>query len=85
MHYFRLNRLDEAIQCSDKAIELDPSYANAWYNRSCYMVKKGEINEALKNLEEAIRLDKTYMESAKTDKDFDSIRNDERFKKLIGG
>ena len=42
---FRLKRLDEAIQCSDKAIELDPSYANAWYNRSCYMVKKGEINE----------------------------------------
>ena len=47
------------------------------------MVKKGEINEALKNLAEAIRLDETNRDSAKTDKDFDSIRNDERFKKLI--
>ena len=49
------------------------------------MVKKGEINEALKNLEEAIGLDPMYIEFVKTDKDFDPIRNDERFKKLIGG
>ncbi len=79
----RLNRLDEAIQCWDKAIQLDPSYANAWYNRSCSLAKKGELNEALKNLEEAIRLDNTNIESAKTDNDFDLIRTDERFKKLI--
>ncbi len=49
------------------------------------MVKKGDINEALKDLEETIRLDTKYMESAKTDNDFDPIRDDERFKKLIEG
>ena len=47
------------------------------------MVKKGEKNEALMNLKESIRLDERYLESAKIDKDFDSIRSDERFKKLI--
>ena len=78
-----MNRLDQAIQCSNKAIELDPNYANAWYKRSCYMVRKGEIDEALKNLEEAIRLDATNTESAKTDKVFDSVRNNQTFKKLI--
>ncbi len=81
---FRLNRLDEGIQCSSKATEINPSGANAWYNRSSYLIKKGEMNEALENLQEAIRLDKTYIESAKTDKDFDSIRNDAKFKELIG-
>ena len=35
------------------------------------MVKKGEINEALENLEEAIGLDPMYIEFVKTDKDFD--------------
>ena len=80
-----MSKIEDAVQCSSKAIELDPTYANAWYNRSCYMVKKGEINEALKNLEEAIGLDPMYIEFVKTDKDFDPIRNDERFKKLIGG
>ena len=72
-----MNNIDEALQCSDKAIHLDSSYANAWYNRACYMVKKGDINEALKNLAEAIRLDNKYIESARTDKDFNLIRNDE--------
>ena len=81
---YELNELEEAAQCSSKAIELDPFYANGWYNRSRYMTKKGQINEVLRNLKEAIRLNNAYLESARTDKDFDSSRNDERFKKLIG-
>ena len=81
---FKLNRANEALLCSNKAIELDPLDANAWYNRSSYLVKKGELNEAIENLKEAIRLDNKYEESAKIDKDFDSIRNDARFKKLVG-
>ena len=79
-----MNEVDKALEHSNKAIELDPTYANAWYNRSCYMVKKGEINEALKNLEEAIKLDSANIESSKTDKDFDSIRDNAKFKKLVG-
>jgi hypothetical protein len=34
-------------------------------------------------LKKAIEIDKEYIESAKEDKDFESIRNDERFKALI--
>ena len=48
------------------------------------MVKKGDTNEALKDLEEAIRLDSTNIEYAKNDKDFDSIRDNEKFKELVG-
>ncbi len=85
---FKLNKIDEAIQCLSNAIELDSSDADAWWDRSFLLVKKGEINEALNNLEEAIRLDKSnleaYLESAKTDKDFDSIRDNAKFKELVG-
>jgi tetratricopeptide (TPR) repeat protein len=80
----KLNKIEEAVQYSDKAIDLDPSYANAWYKRACYMAIKIEINEALKSLQEAVRLDNTYLESAKSDKEFDNIRNDDRFRKLTG-
>ena len=48
------------------------------------MVKKGDTNEALKDLEEAIRLDSTNIESAQNDKDFDSIRDNAKFKELVG-
>ncbi len=49
------------------------------------MVKKGKIEDALQNLEEAIKIDSKYKDFAKTDKDIHPIRNDKRFKKLIGG
>ena len=62
-----LERYDEAIKCFDVAFEINPSYTSTWYGKSAFLVKKGDINEALKNLEEAIRLDKTYIDYAKTD------------------
>jgi len=78
-----LGKYEEAIQEYDKALAIDPNYARAWYNKSCDLAPMGNIDDSLKNLEQAIRLDKSYIESARTDKDFDSIRNDKRFKKLI--
>jgi tetratricopeptide (TPR) repeat protein len=30
----RLKRFEDAIACYDKAIELDPNHANAWYNKA---------------------------------------------------
>jgi hypothetical protein len=37
----------------------------------------------LSDLKKAIEIDKNFIESAKQDKDFENIRNDERFKALI--
>ena len=79
---FQLDRIDEAIQFADKAVEIDSSYAPAWYDRARYRVRKGEIDEAMKDLEESIKIDSTNINRAKTDKDFDSVRNNERFSKL---
>ena len=78
------NRLEEAVECSDKAIDLDPSNANAWCNKSIYMIKKGNIDEAIHYLKKAIELDGSYIKVAKTDKDFDNIRNDDRFRGVVG-
>jgi tetratricopeptide (TPR) repeat protein len=79
-----LGRYEEAIACLDKAIEIEPNYAAAWYNRACYKVRNGDTENALADLKNAVEIDKANMELAKQEKDFESIRNDERFKDLVG-
>ncbi len=56
----------------------------AWYNKACSYSLQGNIEQAIENLKTAIslNLDK-YREMAKTDSDFDAIREDERFQELI--
>jgi len=78
-----LGRHKEAISCYDKALEIDPNYSDAWYNRALSNVKKGDTESALADLKKATELDKNNIELAKLDKDFESIRNEERFKALV--
>jgi tetratricopeptide (TPR) repeat protein len=79
-----LGKYDKSIECYDKALEIDPNYADAWYNRACSKVKKGDIDDGLTDLKKAIEIDKEkYVKLAKEDRDFESIRNDDRFKALI--
>jgi tetratricopeptide (TPR) repeat protein len=78
-----LGRYEKAVQCYDKVVEIDPNYAGGWYYRACSRVKKGDIEEGLADLKKAIEIDKKYIQLAKQEKSFKSIRNDKRFKALI--
>ena len=71
------------MEAADKSITLDPNYGNGWYNKSIYTIKKGNIDEVISYLKKAIELDKNNLENVKTDTDFDPIRRDARFIKLI--
>ena len=75
---------EEAISSYDKAVEFKPDFHEAWYNKACSYSLQGNIEQAIENLKTAIslNLDK-YREMAKTDSDFDAIREDERFQELI--
>ncbi|KAM3096539.1 tetratricopeptide repeat protein [Phormidesmis sp. 146-12] len=75
----------EAILSCEKAIEIKPNYARAWYNKACYLSLQNEVELAVESLKEATKLtpDGKYRTMAQTDSDFDFIRNDERFKKLL--
>ena len=46
------------------------------------MIKNGNIEQCLADLEKAFDIDKAYIKLAKKDSCFESIRNDERFKAL---
>ena len=73
----------EAIASFNKTIEIEQKYHRAWYYRAeCYAIIQ-EVDLAIKDLKEAIRLNSEYKTKAKTNTYFDEIREDERFKKLI--
>jgi tetratricopeptide (TPR) repeat protein len=61
-----------------------PDYPDAWYNKACCYALQGNIAQAIANLQQAIILNPDkYREMAKTDSDFDKIREDEQFQALI--
>jgi len=80
-----LGRHEEAIACYQKSLTLLPDDARTYYNIACCYALMGEVEQAVEMLQRAIDLDEQYREEAKTDADFDGIREDERFGKVIGG
>jgi tetratricopeptide (TPR) repeat protein len=80
----KLGRLEQAITSYTQALELEPEDCEAWYNKACCYALQGNLVQALENLKQAIQLDShRYRTLARTDSDFDSIRQDERFQALI--
>jgi tetratricopeptide (TPR) repeat protein len=81
---FNLGRLEEAIASLDQALKFKPDKHQFWYNKACCYALQGNVEQAIENLQQAINLSPDECrEMAKTDSDFDSIRDDERFQSLI--
>ncbi|MGF1933399.1 MAG: TPR end-of-group domain-containing protein [Nostoc sp. ChiQUE02] len=80
----KLGRNEEAIASYDQAVKIKPDYHEAWYSKACYYALQDNIEQALENLQKAINLNPDeYRKIAKTDSDFDAIRENERFQALI--
>lgn len=78
-----LGRYEQAIASWDKVVEIKPDLEQAWYNRARAYSCLGDIDTAIENLHQAINLNAECREIAKTDVNFDAIRNDERFMVLM--
>ena len=79
-----LGRYEEAIASYDKALEVKPDKYEAWYNKACCYGLQKNVDLAIESLKHAIALDSKYRDIAKTDSDFDGIRDSDRFRELIG-
>lgn len=56
----------------------------AYYNKACSYGLQGNVDQAIQNLEKAIKLaPNKYKKLAKTDTDFNKVRNDKKFQQLI--
>ena len=78
-----LDRLEEEIASYERALKIKPDKDEAWYNKACAYALQDQTDLALQNLEKAIILNQKNRNMAKEDSDFDSIRQDSRFQKLI--
>jgi tetratricopeptide (TPR) repeat protein len=60
---YNLDRLDDAIRCLDKAIKINPQYAEAWYNKGTCLNRLGFFDEAIKCYDKALEINPTYAEA----------------------
>jgi len=51
------NRLQEAIQCYDKALKIDPKDAAAWFLKGAVLNKLNRYQEALQCCDRALEID----------------------------
>jgi len=81
--YYRLKNYDKAIAACEKAIDVNPNDAMVWYNYACYLVLSGRIEEGLEGLKRSIEIDINYAKKSVRDRDFESARAEEGFRRII--
>ena len=80
----REGRYTEAFTDCEQAINQNPKHESGYYAKACCYALQGEIEQAIDNLQKAIDIKPGFSRSeAKHNPDFDSIRDDERFRALV--
>lgn len=51
-----LDKKEDALASYDKALQVDPGYADAWFNKGMILKKMGQNKEATKCIEKSIDL-----------------------------
>jgi tetratricopeptide (TPR) repeat protein len=80
----RYGRYTEALADCEQAIKQDPKHESGYYGKACCYALQREIGQAIDNLQKAIDIaPRRSRREAKKNPDFDSIRDDERFRALM--
>lgn len=82
--YLRMGKYEDGLADFNRSLEIEPNNPNVLYDLACLLSAWGKTDDAITNLEKAINGDGKNREEAKTDEDFENVRNDPRFRKLIG-
>ncbi|MFC7073623.1 tetratricopeptide repeat protein [Halovenus rubra] len=53
---WEFGRTEEALEHAERAVEIDPRFAQAWYNRGVFLNERGLAQDALDAFDNAIRL-----------------------------
>ena len=81
--YYERKIYGKALDCADKAIDSDPTFGMAWYNRACYLSMLNQIPESLDALVRSIEIDVKNAKRAVKDKDFMNVRLEEGFRRIV--
>ena len=56
-----LNRFDEAIECYDKALKINPNNVKAWNNKAFALHNLNRLEEAIECYDEALKIDPNFI------------------------
>ncbi len=79
----RLGNYKGAIDAVEKAIALNPLFANPWYNKASAYAGENDKAKMLESLKKAFELDSKFINIAKTDRNFAPFLEDDDFKKML--
>jgi len=82
---YKINQGDyeEAVELLKKALEINPNEGKVFYLLADAYCLMGKTEECLDNLKKAIRIDKFFAILAQNERDFESIKNDKKFKLIV--
>ena len=79
----RVGRKDEGLAWARRAVQADPEDAGVRYNVACLYALEGQVEDAIRSLEDAFEVGFTNREWIKRDPDLDSLREHPRFLALL--
>jgi quercetin dioxygenase-like cupin family protein len=74
---------EKALELVQQVLAREPDDVLSLFNAACFEARLGRTDDALEHLRRAIEADERAIEQARGDEDFDSIRDDPRFKQLV--
>lgn len=81
--YKRVDRLSDAIAIMHEALQKHAQQPIVLYNLACYYALAGDKPHALSWLGRALRMDRSYARLIQQEADFDLLRHDPDFRRLV--
>ncbi len=72
-----------ALNLTNQALEIDNSYANAYYQRSKIYAVLGQEENAILDLEKSIDLNEQYVEEIENDEEFETLISNEKVQEIL--
>ncbi|HEU5221073.1 MAG TPA: tetratricopeptide repeat protein [Candidatus Nitrosotalea sp.] len=81
--YYQQKNYDKALDSVEKAIDSNSTDGMSWYNKACYHSLLNHIPESIESLKRSIEIDVKNAKKAVRDKDFENIRTDEGYRRIV--
>ena len=82
LNYELYGEYDKALMWYDKALEVE-DYVWSYYGKASIYGRKGDVENTIKYLKIAISMESAVKDEAKTEEDFDNVRDSKEFQDLI--
>ena len=82
LNYELYGEYDKALTWYDKALEVE-DYVWSYYGKASIYGRRGDVENTIKYLKIAISMDSSVKDEAKTESDFDNVRDSKEFQDLI--